>query len=1036
MAEEVKLTQLKPYTMIEGPMWTGPVTFRMMGHDSTSIFIEKDGVLKEIHIEETGHGIKLAKQKQGEPWKAFLAVERLRHKHAMNIDTEGSADQLPHQLKTIYQVSGESGRIRYMIADEPGGGKTIVASRIIQELLIQKQVRRVLVVVPALLKYQWKEELKKFVNIDSRVIESGTQGYTNPWLSNDVPVLITSMDYAKTERQKQLLEQVEFDLVVIDEAHNLNATTKKATERYHLAELLGRITRHMIFLTATPHRGKPDNFRLLLKLLEPDLFSNKKMTAEDVFNTKDRLFIRHSKDEMVDMDNNKLFRDRSVRTIKYNMSSIEQRLYETVTDYVSRQYNLQMGRDANQIATFAVLIIQKRMASSTHALLESLKNRRKKLGDKLEKWDGPMKNHSIDDIDDMDEDDLDDVEEKAAGYTSALSYDELEAELNELDGLIELAKEATRKKPDTKLKKLIEEIRGIGDDKLLIFSEYKDTLDYLERKISEIRHNDGTPYEICRIDGTMKMREREDAQKKFRGTAQIMLATDAAREGINLQFCHRMINYDLPWTPISLEQRMGRLHRYGQEHDVVISNLVADGTREGHVMETLFEKIHEIEQQYPTFNVMGQVLAGGDLKGLMTDAIQSGPTQDIGDKVDKAAERAKEVDEMLGRTPIDVEDVKNRMNMIKEQRTDGKYLINMVEELFRSLGGSIRQVGEHTKMDVPEAIRYGPFTKRYMRFKSTPITLLARSGKIYDHIEEWIAKHCSGDLKNGSVFRDPGGFDGYIIFHTIPICDKSMRKVASLFTAHKYADGVTVVAPYVLHGLKYESEDVGTAPHDIQKAVREMGRAETDKMIMERKKIWDHRTKAAKERMQNEIKEIQKEMSSTGFGSEWNELAARRDNLKRRIKEVEDERENAVTLTPYEPTMEGWVRVIPDGKHNGSNTEKIGIDTSMKHERDEGFVVQDVQGEYGRGYDLISENKDGWRREIEVKALCNSAAVHFTPAEKLHLKNENAVVHVISNAGQSDQRLDIIYNTKDIVTKEETVHVMSRSEIHKLSSTG
>ena len=527
MAKDVDLTKLKPNTMIEGPMWNGPATFISAIPERGMLIIQHDGETKTVQIPSTNHGIRPAAAR-GEPWRTFVAVERLRHEYARNLGTSGSADQLPHQLKTIYQVSGEPGRIRYLVADEPGGGKTVVASRIIQELSIQKQVRRALVVVPAMLKYQWQDELKRFVNMESLVIEGDVRGRANPWLSNDKPVLITSMDYAKQKTQMELLEQAEFDLVVVDEAHNLNATGKNVTGRYRLGELLGRISKHMLFLTATPHRGKPENFRLLLKLLEPDLFSNPKMTDEDVYHTKNRLFIRHTKDDMVNMKGDPLFLKRSVKSVKYKMSRTEQDMYDEVTDYVNRQYAIQMGLDANRIATFAVLIIQKRMASSTRALLESLKRRRQKLGDRLKEWDGPVDDDATYDVDDMDEDEMEEAENEAAGYTIAQTADDLKNELGKLDGLIKLAEHTSKTKPDTKLERLISEIRGIGNDRLLIFSEYRDTLDYLQENIARMRREDGSAYDTCRIDGTMKMADREAAQEAFRTHSQIMLATDAA----------------------------------------------------------------------------------------------------------------------------------------------------------------------------------------------------------------------------------------------------------------------------------------------------------------------------------------------------------------------------------------------------------------------------------------------------------------------------------------------------------------------------
>lgn len=1039
MVEDVDLTKLHPNTtMIEGPMWNGHAVFiRVEGQTLT---IRQNGEIREIPILSTPHNIRPVELGNGESWRAFVAVERLRHEYAKSLGTLGLADQLPHQLKTIYQVSGEPGRIRYMIADEPGGGKTVVASRIIQELAMQKQVRRVLIVVPALLKEQWQDELKRFVNMDSMIISSKTRGQSNPWVSNKNPILITSIDYAKREEQMQLLGRASFDLVVVDEAHNLNATAKNVTGRYKLGKMLGSISEHMIFLTATPHRGKSDNFRLLLNLLEPDLFSDQNMSDDAIRHAKERLFIRHTKDDMISMDGVQLFKKRNVVSVKYTMSDTERELYHVVTNYVRRQYNnIQMGSNTNNhIATFAVLIIQKRMASSTFALLESLKRRLERLGDRLKQWNGPLKGHDIiDDTEDMDEDELAKLEDEASGFTSAQTKRALEQELVELDGLIEMTDKTSKTKPDTKMEKLKEEIRGLGDDKLLIFSEYRDTLDYLQEHIGMMRHADGSPYMMCRIDGTIKMEDRVAAQNTFRDKAQIMLATDAAREGINLQFCHRMINYDMPWTPISLEQRMGRLHRYGQTHDVVISNMVADGTREGDVMETLFEKIRLIEQQYPTFNVMGQVLAGSDLKGLITDAIRGGSVDDMANSVEQVAMDASEVDKMLGRTPIDMEDVRRRMEQVRGQLTDGEYLETMMSRLFEELGGRVRYSGDYTRLTVPEELRSGPLLNRAHKFMMEPASVFVRGGAIYEHISEWIHENCSRDLRVGSVFLDPGGFDGYVIFHTIPIHDKSGAQVGRRLAAHKYADGVVgAVKPYILHDMEYGDDSPGPAPpmDAVKQAVLEMAGTEAENMVLERKPVWKHRTEAAIKRIRTEKEELQRTEGEMGFGTELTRIKEKMRVLERRKDEILMECNTVLTLTPYMPILEGWVRVIPSsgGPRYASPTEKAGMDASKKHEMSEGFNVTDVSGKRGLGYDYLSEHVDGRRREIEVKASCDAGNIHFTNAEYEHIKSSKyAVVHALSNAGKPDEQLDVVYEPANMLIKEETVYTVTRSEIKR-----
>ena len=387
-----------------------------------------------------------------------------------------------------------------------------------------------------------------------------------------------------------------------------------------------------------------------------------------------------------------------------------------------------------------------------------------------------------------------------------------------------------------------------------------------------------------------------------------------------------------------------------------------------------------------------------------------------------------------------MQDVRRRMEHIEAQRTDGKYLVRMAERLFDGLGGSIRYTGKRTIMDVPKDIRYGPLAKRRITHGAPPDEVLARGGRLYDHLEEWIRRHCSNDLKFGSVFRDPGGFDGHVVFHAIPIYDKGLGLIGKPLVAHKYADGeVTSVDPSILHDMKYDDgTDAGPAPRmdDVQKAALDMARAEADRMAAERKKFWEHRTKAATERMMTEAKDIRQKMGSTGFGAERNALDARLSELERRQKEVDDEHETAVTLTPHAPILEGWVRVVPDsaGPRDGQDTERIGMEVSMAHERSEGFEVDDVSGKHNIGYDLLSTHSDGRRREIEVKGRCDMGGIDLTESEYEHAKSsKHAVIHVISNAGRPDQRLDIISDTSDIRATKRTVYTAQRTEIRRLA---
>lgn len=352
----------------------------------------------------------------------------------------------------------------------------------------------------------------------------------------------------------------------------------------------------------------------------------------------------------------------------------------------------------------------------------------------------------------------------------------------------------------------------------------------------------------------------------------------------------------------------------------------------------------------------------------------------------------------------------------------------------------MRYSGNRTKLVIPDAIRSGPLPKKSHSYDTSPEELFARGGQIYGHLEEWIHKHCSNDLKFGATFRDPGGFDGHIIFHTIKVCDKVDRHVGRMLAAHKYADGVVSrTNTHILHDMKYgDDDDAGPAPSmdTVQNEIQNMARAEAEAMATEQKKIWEHRTKSAKKRMAAEAMDIEQEMGNMGFGPQRDALADRLRDLNSRIKEADAEHEMATTLRPDMPILEGWVRVVPDSKgpRHAGPTEKAGMDASMKHEISEGFKPEDVSGRRGIGYDILSTHSDGRRREIEVKASCEVGSIHLTDSEYDHIKNsEHAVMHIMSNVGKPDQRMDVIYDTENMQATKSTGYDVSRSEIDRLS---
>ncbi|MGC9069550.1 MAG: DEAD/DEAH box helicase [Thermoprotei archaeon] len=700
--------------IIEAPFFNEPVKvekvteignrYRVIGVTTRS----KQYIERIITKEEIGkiRVIKLSIDFDADPEHAFYVIEASRFKFASLFDpllgmNVSKIDPLPFQIEAVYGYVLKQPHIRFLIADDPGAGKTIMAGLIMKELKLRKLARRVLIVVPGHLKDQWRRELKEKFNEMFLVLDRGVlESYygENPWERNDQ--IITSIDFAKQDDILRALSSVYWDLVIVDEAHKMAAYKYGAklekTQRYKLGEVLSRNANHLLFLTATPHKGDPENFRLFLDLLIPGFFATAEMVEESLRNRDNPLFIRRMKEDLKDFDGKPIFTRRYPITIKYYLSDREAELYNEVSRYVITQYNKALEFDKRRNVAFALLIIQRRMASSTYALLETLKRRKQRL-EKIQKVEDLRKEVTVDleEMEDLEEKERWEKEEELESVTVARNLEELNDEIRTIEKLIEKAKEVIQSEEEVKLKELkkaIEEgfkkIKEMnGNPKILIFTESKDTLDYLVKKIQE------WGYKVNYIHGAMSIDERIRAEKTFRDETEVMVSTEAGGEGVNLQFCHIMINYDIPWNPNRLEQRMGRIHRYGQQKDVYIFNLVAENTREGKVLAKLFEKLEEIKEKLGSdrvFDVIGDVFVGKNLYQLIIDAVTNAKSMDeILKELDiKPDEKyINEVRKLLGESLatkyIDIVGIEKMAEKAKENRLIPEYVEEFFKKAFR-----------------------------------------------------------------------------------------------------------------------------------------------------------------------------------------------------------------------------------------------------------------------------------------------------------------------------------------------------------------
>ena len=609
---------------------------------------------------------------------ALAEAHRLAYGHLFNpafASETALIDPLPHQRLAVYEHMLQQSPLRFLLADDAGAGKTIMTGLYVREMLARRLIRRVLIVPPAGLVGNWERELRTLFSLQFRVGSGSDTRLGNPFAGPDSHLVIVSVDTLAGERVFGHLgdESTEaYDLVVFDEAHKLSADRQpdfrvRKTERYRLAEAIAGAgadsqrwalpwsAQHLLLLTATPHMGKDFPYYFLWRLLLPEALSTYEAFEGFPAESRQRHFIRRTKEELVDFNGSPLYPERRCDTLSYELTQgtgSEQELYDATTDYISSHYN--RARVLNRSAArLAMSVFQRRLASSTYALVRSFERRLEKLEDMIERIrDGKLTEdqlarhqRQLDDVEDVFEtmtadeqpsdegntEHLEQFEDRALGGGIGISLAELAAERIKVKSLLEMARSLFDNREESKFEKLREVLGApaYAGEKFIIFTEHRDTADFLVHRLEGLGFTD----KVALIHGGMPYQERERQVEFFRRPetqegANFLVATDAAGEGINLQFCWLMVNYDIPWNPARLEQRMGRIHRYGQPHDpVVVVNLVAGATREGRVLKTLLDKLETIRGQLQSskvFDVIGRLFEGVSIKDYMEQTLTDG----------------------------------------------------------------------------------------------------------------------------------------------------------------------------------------------------------------------------------------------------------------------------------------------------------------------------------------------------------------------------------------------------------------------------
>ncbi|RPH47360.1 MAG: DEAD/DEAH box helicase, partial [Desulfobacteraceae bacterium] len=720
--------------------WIGTVAIELTYKDSTGrlgnelIYREREESL-EIETNERPWSF----DSDGELYRLVSEARRIRLAYLFDpmlaVHTS-MVEPLPHQITAVYAELLPRQPLRFLLADDPGAGKTIMAGLFIKELIARGDIQQCLIVCPGNLVEQWQDELHQRFHLSFKIMTDETleASISGNWFKEN-PLAICRLDkLSRNEDLQARLSSTDWDLIICDEAHKMSAHyfagEVSYTKRYKLGKLLSRLTRHFLLLTATPHNGKEEDFQLFMALLDGDRFEGRFRNGVHTTDASD-LMRRIVKEKLYRFDGTPLFPERIAYTANYPLSKKELELYVAVTDYVRDEFNRAEKIIGGKKGTvgFALTVLQRRLASSPEAAYQSLKRRRERLEKRLREEQLNLRaadsafdiNAGLPDVSDTDLEEYDDLpdsemeetEEKLVDYaTAARTVSELEKEIEKLKILEVMALHVRQSGSDRKweeLSSLLQNNKEMFDRqghrrKLIIFTEHKDTLNYLCDRISALL---GKPETVITIHGSMGREQRKIAEQRFTQdkSVDILIATDAAGEGINLQRAHLMVNYDLPWNPNRLEQRFGRIHRIGQNEVCHLWNLVAKETREGEVYHRLLEKLDEERNALggQVFDVLGRLTFDDKpLRELLLEAIRYGERPDVRARLHKIVdttmdrenlrklleERALVQDSMDTRK---VKEIREDMERVEARRLQPHFIASFFLAAFQKLGGTIRE---------------------------------------------------------------------------------------------------------------------------------------------------------------------------------------------------------------------------------------------------------------------------------------------------------------------------------------------------------
>ncbi|WP_332018730.1 helicase-related protein [Kaistella sp.] len=1002
---------------------------------------------------------------QGDPVKFGLFAEAERINSAYQFDPLFAVncsvvDPLPHQVEAVYKYLLPLPQIRFLLADDTGAGKTIMTGLLLKEMLMRGLIERILIVTPGGLTKQWQEdELAIKFNLTFKLANRESFN-ADPTIFHNSNRLVTSIDFVSREDILNVVGNTHWDMIVFDESHKLSAydygDKQYLSLRYKAAQILAKQCEHILLLTATPHRGRKDTFKKLLQLLDEDIFATEDLASSRVkelsHNGANKFFIRRLKEDMKDWQGNPLFKKRYTSTVAYQLTPEEKQLYNAVTDYLTKRKE-EASETKNIHVSLALAVMQRRLVSSIFAIRNTLQKRwlaLQGIADEINKnpglWKQKPKLEGFD-IDDLDEfEDLNDDEREAFEtilsdpkkfklFTTATSISEINQEAADVKKLFEMANNLyNTNQEEAKFKQLKELLQsnGIvdGNEKLVIFTEHKDTLLYLEERLST-----SGGYKVATIHGGKNVDERRLAQRQFfQPDTQILIGTDAAGEGINLQFCKFLINWDIPWNPNRLEQRMGRIHRYGQKEDVMVFNMVANNTREGNVLKRLLDKLDIIRESIGddrVYDVIQDVFENVKLDQIIASVLDGRESdldeflsRDTEDLKQEFEEKIKAQEDNMSHSKVDFRDARILKEHSDEKRLQPIYIRLFFEKVFKTLGGQYTEIKKSIfridslpsvlidRLRMQYNVHPGNVSKIKICFDKQVFLENQNVGQIdslhyinpgnplFDSLVYVIRNNYREDMLKGTVLVSAVDKDPYFAFFVkSQIIDQRVSKTGenvvderlllvtqqgedefSFTSPAKYID----LFPPAEFALPLETPEIKSTEEVISWSYENITVPQLADTEIHIRKDTEERLEYLKSSfttlifdLQNEIAELQQKVF---FGeSKFQEKLAKKEERVIELNQKKRTRlENVGRMTeinPKEPEILGCAYVVPltqvqynnsFGMSRDDEAEAIAMKMAMDYEISKGWSPEDVS-KNNEGYDIRSTDSDELKRYIEVK---------------------------------------------------------------------